>query len=222
MPAQIFRCAETAFLAWLSANPHGFVVNTTAKPSERYYVLHTASCTTLHRDVPAGGYTERDYIKACSADPTPVALEHWIRQNGGAGFTKICAVCKPPVGSSSKGDDEPSELQFAQQVAAARKLTNAERAAHLVEPSSPPAFYVTTAVVFARSAYVVAQVLERAAGHCERCGSSAPFVRKSDGSPYLEVHHQVHLADGGYDSVANALALCPNCHRKAHFGESDG
>lgn len=33
-----------------------------------------------------------------------------------------------------------------------------------------------------------------------------------------EVHHKVPLSAGGDDTVENAIALCPNCHRKAHFG----
>ncbi|WP_297502185.1 HNH endonuclease [Ferrovum sp.] len=71
---------------------------------------------------------------------------------------------------------------------------------------------------YIRSPYVVAEVLDRANGTCERCKSSAPFKRKSDGSPYLEVHHRVPLSENGDDTVENALALCPNCHRELHFG----
>ncbi len=26
-----------------------------------------------------------------------------------------------------------------------------------------------------------------------------------------------HLANNGDDTVENAIALCPNCHRKAHY-----
>ncbi|MFM0350878.1 HNH endonuclease [Paraburkholderia sp. RL17-347-BIC-D] len=26
------------------------------------------------------------------------------------------------------------------------------------------------------------------------------------------------LAQGGPDTVANAIALCPNCHRERHYG----
>jgi 5-methylcytosine-specific restriction endonuclease McrA len=72
--------------------------------------------------------------------------------------------------------------------------------------------------VFDRNPDVVAEVLIRAAGYCERCGAQAPFRRASDGSPYLEVHHQVRLADGGDDTIENAVALCPNCHRQQHYG----
>jgi HNH endonuclease len=75
---------------------------------------------------------------------------------------------------------------------------------------------VTTA--FRRNRYVIAAVLNRAEGKCEDCGKDAPFLRLPDRSPYLEVHHKVRLADNGEDSIENAVALCPNCHRKAHFG----
>jgi 5-methylcytosine-specific restriction protein A len=32
------------------------------------------------------------------------------------------------------------------------------------------------------------------------------------------VHHRIPLAKGGEDSVDNAVAVCPNCHRKGHYG----
>jgi len=72
---------------------------------------------------------------------------------------------------------------------------------------------------FVRNPDVVAEVLLRAAGRCERCLAQAPFLRRSDGSPYLEVHHKLRLADGGEDTVGNAIALCPNCHRHEHHGQ---
>lgn len=72
-----------------------------------------------------------------------------------------------------------------------------------------------TVTAFARSAEVVAWVLREAQGKCEACGVSAPFLLAS-GTPYLEVHHVLRLADGGPDIVENAVALCPNCHRRLH------
>ena len=68
----------------------------------------------------------------------------------------------------------------------------------------------------------MAEVLVRARGVCDACKKSAPFVRRSDGTPYLEVHHKTLLADGGEDTVDNAMALCPNCHRQEHFGIPNG
>jgi 5-methylcytosine-specific restriction protein A len=67
---------------------------------------------------------------------------------------------------------------------------------------------------------VIAEVLLRANGTCEGCGQSAPFQR-ADGTLYLEVHHRRRLADAGEDSVENAIALCPNCHRERHYGIND-
>ncbi len=71
---------------------------------------------------------------------------------------------------------------------------------------------------FKRNADVIVEVLNRANGKCERCNKPAPFTRKSDFSPYLEVHHRIPLSEDGKDNVDNAMALCPNCHREVHFG----
>nr|WKF58247.1 hypothetical protein HUO10_002745 [Paraburkholderia busanensis] len=83
-------------------------------------------------------------------------------------------------------------------------------------PRKPSTITVTTEV-FVRNADVVAEVLARAGGKCEICQRDAPFVRR-DGRPYLEVHHVVQLAEGGDDTTENAIATCPNCHRRAHYG----
>jgi len=67
-----------------------------------------------------------------------------------------------------------------------------------------------------RDPAVQAWVLRYAGGVCELCGSNAPFLTE-DGIPFLEVHHVVCLANGGEDTVYNAVALCPNCHRECHY-----
>jgi len=71
---------------------------------------------------------------------------------------------------------------------------------------------------FERDPAVKAWVLNNADGKCECCQKPAPF-KNSDGQPFLEVHHVRQLADNGSDTVANAVALCPNCHREIHYGE---
>ena len=45
-------------------------------------------------------------------------------------------------------------------------------------------------------------------------------IAQAGGTPYLEVHHRVPLAENGEDTVKNAVAICPNCHRKAHDGQA--
>ncbi|MCP3959751.1 MAG: HNH endonuclease [bacterium] len=84
-------------------------------------------------------------------------------------------------------------------------------------PTFPKKLTVTS-VAFRRNPDVIAEVLERAKGRCELCEQDAPFLRASDGSPYLEVHHRRPLGEGGEDTVENGQALCPNCHREVHYG----
>lgn len=74
-----------------------------------------------------------------------------------------------------------------------------------------------TTVAYLRDPLVKAWGLNNANGVCEACSSPAPFNRP-DGSPYLEVHHLLPLSEGGEDTTVNALAVCPNCHRRLHYG----
>ncbi len=116
---------------------------------------------------------------------------------------------------TSKIDAEATLQQAIQQ---SRQLSRKERQARLkVAPKIPKKLWVTTAV-FRRNPDVIVEALERANGRCEACRKPAPFLRRSDGSPFLEVHHRRPLAEGGEDVLDNAIALCPNCHRNAHFG----
>lgn len=71
---------------------------------------------------------------------------------------------------------------------------------------------------FVRDPNVVAWVLLQASGVCEACAAPAPFLR-NDGQPYLEVHHVRPLSEGGPDTVDNAIAACPNCHRRLHHSD---
>lgn len=105
-----------------------------------------------------------------------------------------------------------------EQVQRSRLLDPAERQRRLSEAPSQPDKYRATATVFKRNPDVIAEVLYRAKGICEACAEAAPFERRSDGAPYLEVHHKIPLSMNGPDTVANAVALCPNCHRREHFG----
>lgn len=56
----------------------------------------------------------------------------------------------------------------------------------------------------------------RTRGTCEGCGSPAPFV-DDHGNGFLEVHHIFRLANDGIDEPGNVAAVCPNCHRRAHY-----
>lgn len=74
----------------------------------------------------------------------------------------------------------------------------------------------TSTTSFYRDPAVKRWVLGVANGTCEGCSAPAPFL-DLDGYPYLEVHHVLGLASNGSDRTTNAVALCPNCHRRCHF-----
>lgn len=64
---------------------------------------------------------------------------------------------------------------------------------------------------YSRDPKVRASVLERSGGRCERvgCGQGREY------SGFLDVHHI--LGVGMSDRFWSCVALCPNCHREAHF-----
>lgn len=109
-------------------------------------------------------------------------------------------------------------VEFENAVKRSLSDTNARRRRRLNRAPKLPERAISIVVGFVRNPDVVAEVLLRANGRCESCAKMAPFLRRKDGTPYLEIHHVQRLADGGEDTVENAVALCPNCHRKQHFG----
>ena len=110
------------------------------------------------------------------------------------------------------------EDAFRAQVKLALSATTEQRQAQLKASLKLPERMTRLVEVFKRNPYVVAEVLHRASGVCGSCLKPAPFTRKKDGAPYLEVHHKKQLAHGGEDTVENAIAVCPNCHRQLHYG----
>jgi hypothetical protein len=116
------------------------------------------------------------------------------------------------------GFREACERSFQTQVEMSLSDSSAARLRRIQFANAMPARVATTTLVFTRNPDVVAETLARANGICQECQSPAPFHRRSDGTAYLEVHHRKPLAEGGSDTLENAIALCPNCHRKAHYG----
>lgn len=112
---------------------------------------------------------------------------------------------------------EDDTQHFYNKVSRSLQDSHSSRQTRLATAPKIPERIPITSTSFRRNPDVVAEVLLRAEGKCEGCFQPAPFVRASDGTPYLEVHHRIMLAAGGEDTVSNAIALCPNCHRSAHY-----
>ena len=98
---------------------------------------------------------------------------------------------------------------------AARTLSDLRTAA-LAAGGQAPAKGQATRTVYERSRDVREYVLARANGQCEACQSEAPFKNLA-GTPYLEAHHIRRVSDGGLDLPQFVAAICPNCHRRAHY-----
>lgn len=96
--------------------------------------------------------------------------------------------------------------------------TSSERQKIILASDKTPKKVLRYIEDYARNPNVVAEALYKANGICEACHQPAPFIKKSNGQPYLEVHHIKPLSQGGEDSLDNVQAICPNCHRKMHFG----
>jgi 5-methylcytosine-specific restriction protein A len=149
----------------------------------------------------------------------------WVTQDFGADFGRAAAekvlenvkdTAAPPI---NNGPQRPVQEVAAQFLANLAQPSLENLIAQQTAAADPmPRTTTVTTTAHLRNMDVVAEVVHRANGTCEACATPAPFLKRKDGSPYLEVHHKLRLADGGPDTVANTLALCPNCHRKAHHG----
>ncbi len=77
-------------LAWLVANPDGYVLNTSAHVAAGYLVLHRASCRIINRPLPDGRLWTRQYGKACAG--TSGELAAWAESRTGSEPTN-CSRC---------------------------------------------------------------------------------------------------------------------------------
>ena len=181
------------------------------------------------------------YTRTINAYGTDYYLEHIYTDYGlDALMTAISSVKKhleyyEGVGKSSQpkihkvlnkflervdhlGTFDEVQRSFEKQVTLSLADSNETRASRLKAAITKPRESEVTVKIYSRNPDVVAEVLHRAKGLCEKCGNPAPFNRAKDHTPYLEVHHINLLSQGGDDIVENAMALCPNCHREFHFG----
>ena len=94
MVVVVFDNGDASYAQWLHDHPRGFVLNTRRRSDPEYMVLHKAACRTVSkatRQMDQNPFTGKGYIKVCAENPD--ALLVWIRQEGGVGFSKRCALC---------------------------------------------------------------------------------------------------------------------------------
>ena len=200
----------------------------TSKSSKQLLVDEIAAILEIERDTLGNGSKEhlrflQDIASALGLSPTGGKHEvaRKIVEHLGGEWTTACY---------SRGDSVQSHcFQIIRDALGCRLgadraefMGAVSRARSSMQPSDPPPQgnrhprrFEGPGSDFVRCPMVLAWILMHAAGVCECCSEAAPFAR-ADGTPYLEVHHVQPLAEGGPDTVDNAVALCPTCHRAVH------
>ncbi len=164
-------------------------------------------------------------VKYLTPLPNPVSVANLVKRDGTpvkprtrAGNWTYVTLLPDWLGVSETIIKEQLNEELDRAVKKSLQDDDDARKERLANAPALPAKVQVISSAYRRNPDVVAEVLRRAKGKCESCKRDAPFLRASDGTPFLEIHHIVTLAEGGEDTVANATALCPNCHRKMHFG----
>jgi HNH endonuclease len=112
---------------------------------------------------------------------------------------------------------EPMADELGRQLA--RSVDPAKIIAKAKLRAGPPPKRMQQISDFVRDPYIVAAALARADDQCEMSNCKSQLFQRDDDRSYLEVHHIVPLGEGGDDTLINAAALCPSCHRELHFGK---
>jgi hypothetical protein len=89
-----FTDNDAGYLAWLSTNPAGFVINTLRTPSVDNLILHRATCGTITGTPARGDQWTGQWVKVCSQELA--ALDDWARREVG-GDLRPCGRCRPPT-----------------------------------------------------------------------------------------------------------------------------
>ena len=232
---------HNAFQEWRASHPDGFHLSEKTKgrfvahwtqdkrenPSGRGCIHQGCSWIAYLEDKNACYTTKR---KVCSVNLHELLA--WAGKNDAV--FKACSRCDTEANPFPTMDAPvpapgpapvPSQVELAafraefnEKVEVSLRSSHAARLERLRSAPSFPSRIVVQSSQFVRNPDVVAEVLLRSSGRCEKCSSAAPFRRSSDGTPYLEVHHRVPLSAGGEDTVDNSTAVCPNCHRRLHHG----
>ena len=73
----VFIDDDPGYLAWVAANPDGFVLNSSlTSPRTLSHVVHRATCTSITGQPARGRRWTRDYLKACGDREMVVKYGH--------------------------------------------------------------------------------------------------------------------------------------------------
>jgi HNH endonuclease len=195
---------EEGFNEWVKSHSFGLVINSSpGRLNPNYVIAHRPTCKSFLKHV--GATTV--YSKHCfdSANEAIAYLSGKGISKPSFGCTKCKVFALEPTSDS---------LQLAKSV---EYLLSAGFSTPPPGNRAPVRKDAVSSPV-ERDPAIIGWILANARGKCELCAADAPFLTDK-GRPYLEVHHVKTLATGGPDTVDNAVALCPNCHRAMHYSK---
>jgi hypothetical protein len=190
------------------------VVPSTIRPAPEFniVVLHDASFKSVKASY---YYSERSLAANRSPEPRMghEFISRWLNVDDKIVIGNIGSEIFAFKEALALGSDEGVTAEIL-------RLANRETIfARANKAAGKPALRVLQRNDFVRNPYVVSAALFRANGVCEMPGCSSTLFERDDGVLYLEVHHIEPLGEGGEDTLKNAAAICPHCHREQHFGK---
>ena len=206
MTPKTFRNKEDEFDTWVKSHSFGLVINSRpAGLNPEYLIAHRPDCDSFQSHPGA----KTVYSKHCF-DSAIQAIEY-LHNEGYPEPSFGCSKCKVSalLTTGNAHQLEESVIKLLARGFISPPLGN----------RTPRRVATLPVTLIQRDPAVVAWVRSESKGKCELCSANAPFMT-ADGRPYLEVHHVRTLAAGGADTIDNAVALCPNCHRSMHYSKS--
>jgi hypothetical protein len=101
-----FRDDDAGYLAWLAANPNGYVINIARSHSATQARVHHAGCRTISGENPHGGAWTGPYVKVCAE--RLAELDQWAINQVGKPIAR-CGACHPTSDPQSPSPNKPSE-----------------------------------------------------------------------------------------------------------------
>ena len=210
------------YISYLIENPMSYVLNVKKGNGKLEPALHRGWCRSIctrKKTDRLSPFTGQGYKKIASLSYKEVIA--WFNTfNKSDEEISVCSKCSPNenIVPKSLPDTDLLDTHLEAEYLEGKNLSDEEILEKIRELSVESKKKPISSFRYERNRYIVQAVLRRAKGICDSCKEPAPFMRKTDGSPFLEVHHVQPLSKKGYDLITNCLAVCPNCHRKAHHG----
>ena len=165
-------------------------------------------------------YTKKAYVRYIGiTEYVDSHLENRPDNNGNFRKAIIFHLFVNPLTVETKSTNNQDPLSYAPPTLKdlTTKSIDELRAAALIPTPHDGNSKLKSSISYYRSLAIKRYVMSRSLGTCESCHSKAPFFTSK--GPYLECHHVNRIADGGPDIPENVIALCPNCHKKAHYSK---